>query len=164
MQLIKLSVRCLGNRTGQKATFGTATREKQERVFASEEHAKSIGGTSPYHRMNPGPATYTLQGGLGKQANSQKKSQASWKIGTSLRSSLEGSNNNPGPGAYRAEHDGVGKQYLSRARTAPSAPFGTGTRDARCSTSRTRKPRIAINGGLTPRSNCLWLQPSTCTL
>ena len=154
MRLIKFSICCLGNRTGQKATFGTATREKQERVFGSEEHAKSIGGSSPYHRMNPGPATYTLQGGLGKQANSQKRTNTSWKIGTSLRSSIEGSGNTPGPGAYRNEYDGVGKQYLSRARTAPSAPFGTGTRDARCSARRNQDGPRCHHGAPSHLSSC----------
>lgn len=104
--------------------FGSGTRNGQEKVFVSQEHARLVPGNS----VAPGPQ-YNLKNSVGTQVDSGNKSAPQWAFGTASRfnfSKREGAP--PGPGQYDA-HPGVGTQASSKNSSAPIYGFGSSTRD-----------------------------------
>ncbi|CAM6122455.1 unnamed protein product [Calypogeia fissa] len=75
-------------------SFGSASREKANKVFISVEHDKINYGV-----QSPGPAGIKLKGSLGKQTNSKHKNAAISYFGRDSRWH-ETDNELPGPGAY----------------------------------------------------------------
>ena len=107
--------------------LGSSTRDGVRKVYISEKHSSSIftGATSP------GPATYSLNAAVGKQAGSTKANQPNWVFGSNKRfldPTLLTSAKLPGPDAYTA-HSGLGPQVASPKRSSPLPGFGSSTRD-----------------------------------
>jgi len=88
----------------------------------------------------PGPGQYSLAGSVSRQADSQKHSYASWKMGTSTRAdqakvfvspahakSVTEFIDSPGPAAY-GHTGGVGNQSDSRKSSEPQFGMGTSSR------------------------------------
>eukprot|EP00191_Tetraselmis_sp_GSL018_P006500 CAMPEP_0177607174 /NCGR_PEP_ID=MMETSP0419_2-20121207/17762_1 /TAXON_ID=582737 /ORGANISM="Tetraselmis sp., Strain GSL018" /LENGTH=305 /DNA_ID=CAMNT_0019101709 /DNA_START=300 /DNA_END=1214 /DNA_ORIENTATION=+ len=114
-------------RSGQKTSFGSASRDKESHVWLSEEHAR----VSPHSYSTPGPGTYTLKGAIGKQPCT--KNEPSWRIGTADRFATTGRRvveGYPAPCDYNTAVSSVGKQSLSRRKNPAAAAFGKSTRSA----------------------------------
>lgn len=79
------------------AKFGTATRELVSKVYISHEHEKAQSGN-----CSPGPCSYAVPDGNGKQASSRIRSAPTWGFGTAARWSdkAHGQLSTPGPGSY----------------------------------------------------------------
>jgi len=113
--------------TSPKPVFGTSTRDQQDKVYLTHEAMKSY-----YGKESPAPNTYNVQGAIGRQFLSGKESLPMWGQGTSGRFQydfIRRAREIPAVGTYGVIGS-VGKQPLSVKRTALSAKFGTGTRDA----------------------------------
>lgn len=125
-------------RSGQHASFGTASREMELKVWLSEEHAKAIAGSSPHQTRNPGPGTYKIHGSVGPQPISKSQTLPAWKLGTEERFSASKAkgdiNSTPAPGEYNSAYSSVGPQAFSTKKSAPTMSFGTSTRDKRFAT------------------------------
>ena len=81
------------------AGFGTGSREAQQKLFISNDHQADLIG-----KQSPGPATYHVPSGVGKQFLGKSPSMPAWGFGTAARWSsdkkaLRG-HATPGPGAY----------------------------------------------------------------
>ena len=99
------------------------TRENQEKVFVSQEHARAA--AQPF---SPGPATYNLLSAVGPQVDGSKPSSPRYGFGTQDR--FTGFNRKevrPGPGTYELAA-AVGPQLSSRSPTSPRYGFGSSTR------------------------------------
>lgn len=105
--------------------FGSGTRETQERVFVSKEHAALASGAS----RSPGPAVYDHLPAVGPQVNGAMESAPRWAFGTDQR--FERANrstfDNPAPGKYDVQ-PGVGIQASSTKQSMPHYGFGSSTR------------------------------------
>jgi len=105
--------------------FGSSTREHLAKTFITEEHNKALHGVN-----SPGPATYMLQGAVGKQQLNQNNTEPAWVFGTGQRfvyDHVKRAAASPGPGAYLATQS-VGPQVASTKPTTPRFGFGTGDR------------------------------------
>merc|ERR1712185_473085 len=76
-------------RTSPQFGFGSSTREHQDKVFISQEHA-ALNTAVP---RSPGPATYVPRASIGPQVNAQMKSSPLWGFGNSQRFELTKSGN-----------------------------------------------------------------------
>jgi hypothetical protein len=104
--------------------FGSSTREHQQKVFTSPEHAQL---SAP--RVSPGPAVYSLRNSVGAQVDGRKSSAPQWAFGTADRFMGEKrSTANPGPGTYDAK-SGIGPQTASQRASQPLYGFGSSTRE-----------------------------------
>ena len=107
--------------------FGSGTRETQEKVFVSQEHAALSTGNV----RSPGPAAgYSVRPSVGGQVSSSARSAPQWAFGTSQRwmSNAKSAGSVPGPGTYEL-HPAVGTQVSSKQGSAPLYGFGSSTRD-----------------------------------
>ena len=107
-------------RSGPAFGMGSSTRDTRAKVFISQQHSKSTAGASP----GPG-AGYALNGSVGRQALSRRKSAPSSVFGTANRFTHETRASSPGPGAYGAR--GSFGTQASR-RSEPSVGFGSAGR------------------------------------
>jgi hypothetical protein len=105
--------------------FGSSTREGQEKVFVSQEHAALTGNP-----VSPGPAVYNSTGAVGPQVNGVKESAPRWAFGSDQRFGKpdKDARDNPAPGTYTAEM-GIGNQVDSKKTSLPRYGFGTSTRE-----------------------------------
>jgi len=106
--------------------FGSSTREHLAKTFITEEHNKALHGVN-----SPGPATYMLQGAVGKQQLNQNNTEPAWVFGTGQRfvyDHVKRAAASPGPGSY-TNTPAVGQQVASTKPTTPRYGFGTGNRD-----------------------------------
>lgn len=114
--------------------FGSSTREHQEKVFVSQEHAALIAAP-----CSPGPV-YDQRASIGPQVNGALESAPRYGFGTSNREhaakvyisseheKVSGGRDAPGPGTYDAE-SGIGQQPDSKKATLPRYGFGSSTRE-----------------------------------
>jgi len=112
-------------KTSPQFGFGSSTREDQEKVFISQDHAELNAGGVP---RSPGPATYVMRAAVGPQVNGQLKSSPLWGFGSDERfRGLKGANN-PGPGTY-ALNPSIGPQPVGTMSSLPKWGFGSSTRE-----------------------------------
>lgn len=114
--------------TAEQAGFGSSTRAMKEKVFLSEEHAKTNFG-----ECSPGPAVYNMKNACGKQADSKRETAASWVFSSEERFKydfVERAAKVPGAGQYNAI-GAVGSQADSKKNSLPKYSFGTSGRDQR---------------------------------
>ena len=114
-------------RTSPQYGFGSSSREDQEKVFITQEHAElNTGGPA----RSPGPATYLMRAAVGPQVNGQLKSAPLWGFGTAERFKAErgGITSNPGPGQY-ALNPSIGPQPTGSMPSLPKWGFGSSTRE-----------------------------------
>jgi len=79
--------------------FGSSNREHIAKVFVSDMHAKSSGGS--FSSFSPGPNAYSPAPSIGIQATSRGRSAPSWGFGKSTRFKQGAyETGSPGPGAY----------------------------------------------------------------
>jgi len=79
--------------------YGTVRREHIAKVFVSDMHAKSSGGS--FSSFSPGPNAYSPAPSIGIQATSRGRSAPSWGFGKSTRFKQGAyETGSPGPGAY----------------------------------------------------------------
>lgn len=77
-------------------SFGSSTRDQQERRFLTKDHEKSS-----YGKGSPGPGTANPWSGVSKMTEATKKTSAYTKFGHDRRFKGYGKDV-PGPGAYAA--------------------------------------------------------------
>lgn len=107
--------------------FGSGTRETQERVFISHEHASlSSGGVA----RSPGPAVYSHRPSVGVQVDGAKESAPLWAFGTEERFAPPNKStaDNPAPG-HHGTQSGIGIQVDSKKASLPLYGFGSSTRE-----------------------------------
>jgi len=105
--------------------MGSGTREQQEKVFISQEHA----ALTPNPHASPGPAVYEQRDSVGPQVNGVKESAPRWAFGTETRFSgtSKYATQVPGAGTYEGAV-GIGSQVESTKATLPRYGFGSSTR------------------------------------
>eukprot|EP00976_Prorocentrum_cordatum_P097488 1191013-Prorocentrum_minimum.AAC.1 len=67
-------------------------------MYLSDDHSKEL-----YGKVSPGPATFGLEGCMGKQVEGRRKTNHGWGFGTADRFAKPGIKSrklSPGPGAY----------------------------------------------------------------
>lgn len=107
--------------------FGTSKREKQRKVWISQDHAR----LDMHGWDSPGPAAaYTLKSTMGKQDHSTAESPPAWVFGSSARAKADAGMTSPGPAVYTLPQS-VGPQPDSRKPRAATPGFGAATRDKR---------------------------------
>jgi len=75
--------------------FGTSNREQMNKIYISAEHEKSQSGNN-----SPGPCSYAVPDGNGKQHNAKHKSAPAFGFGSGSRWSVQSKEGVPGPGSY----------------------------------------------------------------
>jgi len=114
--------------TSPRAVFGSSTRDGQSKVWLDEELMKTYCG-----RESPGPCNYGTPNSVGKQVDSRRGTEPSWKQGTAQRfkgDTTAGAGPGLAPGAYNSAYNALGKQALSTKKTLPMPKIGTSQRDA----------------------------------
>ena len=115
-------------RSSPEYGFGSCTRDMQDKVFVSSEHARLVGGGVE----SPGVGAYSHHPSVGKQVDGAKASSPLFSFGTGAQYMANSKDNAPGPGAYNQD-DAVGAQVSSQRKSAPTVGFGSATRTHRSS-------------------------------
>ena len=104
--------------------FGSATRENQEKVFVSQEHAALTGKP-----CSPGPV-YMMRAAVGPQVDGAIASAPQWSFSNDERFEKlsKYATEIPAPGHHDVQ-SGIGDQTLSSKASLPHYGFGTATRD-----------------------------------
>lgn len=107
--------------TSPRSVFGTSTRDDAAKVHLDDELMKTY-----YGRGTPGPV-YRVEGGVGRQTLSTRKTQPTVSFSTSTRLTYD-NRDVPGAGAYN-QGVALGRQVVSSRKTLPTAKIGSSTRD-----------------------------------
>lgn len=79
--------------------FGTSNRDQMQKIYISPEHEKAQCGNN-----SPGPCSYAMPEGTGRQSSSKYVSLPSWGFGTAQRwqtdKAQKSGTTTPGPGSY----------------------------------------------------------------
>jgi len=135
--------------------FGSGTRETQEKVFVSPEHAALQGNPA-----SPGPAVYSQRASVGPQVDGPKASAPEWAFGTAQRfGSSKYAVGYPAPGTYDADV-GIGKQVNSNKTTLPIYGFGSSTRQHQEKVYLTKDHNKGLYGKESPGPSPYTLNPA----
>ncbi|KAL1500547.1 hypothetical protein AB1Y20_013202 [Prymnesium parvum] len=129
--------------------FGSSTREDQQKVFVSQEHASlNVAYAVP---RSPGPAKYEHRPAVGPQVNGRIRSAPMWRFGEAERfSGPAGGSSSPGPAAYSL-HPSIGPQAVGSIRSLPKWGFGTSTREHQAKVyTDAKRAQLNVDAGRSP--------------